>query len=184
MPSNPDVRSLRAAADAVDRSADAVEADAAATARLVEGLPWHGPRRQVVVNGALGAVAVGRAQAEAERALARALRQLAAEVEHELRVLSELAARARRHLEELLRRARSVAAATADAVTRAAAGVGSIVAEVMTLDPLGAVREARQLADEAEGILRSVVQRLQTLPEPHDPAWRHLGPALLGWRPL
>ena len=184
MPVLPDVRALITAADAVDRSADAVEADAAGVGRLVDALPWHGPRRPVVAGSAVGAVALGRAQVEAERALARALRVLAGEVEHELRVLAELAARARRHLEELLQRARGLVAATADAVARAAAGLAGFVAEVMTLDPLGALREAQQLADEAEEILRSVVQRLNALPEPHDPAWRHLGPATLSWRPL
>lgn len=185
MPVFPDLRALHAAADAVDRAASMVESDAASVAGLVDGLPWRGPRRQIVVGGATAAVGVARGQAAAERELARALRQLALDVEHELRLLAALADRARRHLEDLLRRARALVAATADAVAAAAAQVGTrVLFEVVTFDPVGALREARELAERALETAWRITVRLQALPVPHDPAWRHLGPELLAWRPL
>ncbi len=52
------------------------------------------------------------------------------------------------------------------------------------MDPVGALREAKHLAQQAADGLRSIALRLQTLPEPHDPRWRQLGPEILGWRPL
>ena len=185
MPVLPDLRALHTAADAVDRAADTVEADAAGVARLVDDLPWRGPRREVAAGGARAAVLAARGQVAAERDLARALRQLAIDVEHELQVLAALAARARRHLEELLHRARALVAATADAVAGAVARAGAqVLFEVVTMDPLGALREARQMAERAGEILRSVSLRLQALPEPSDPVWRRLAPVILGWRPV
>lgn len=185
MPVLPDLRALVTAADAVDRVAATVEADAGGVARLLEELPWHGPRRHAVGGGARLAVGAARGQVAAERDLARALRQLALDVEHELAVLAALAARARRHLEDLMHRARALVAAAADAVAGAAAQVGTrLVLEVVTLDPLGALREARAMAERAGEILRSVVVRLQTLPDPSDPVWRELGPMVLAWRPV
>ena len=184
VPFLPDVAALRVAADRLDRTAATVEADASTIASLVEGVPWRGPRREVVRGTARAAVAVARAQAGAERELARSLRQLALEVEEELRFLIALAERARRHLEELLRRARALVEATADAVRDAAAQVATrVLLEVATLDPAGAVREARALAEEALDRLRSITLRLQSLPLPHDPQWRRLGPEILAWRP-
>jgi hypothetical protein len=139
----------------------------------------------VVGGAAHAAVGVARAQAGAERELARALRQLALDVEDELRFLAALADRARRHLEELLRRARSMVEAAADAVTDAVAQLAThVLLEVVTLDPGGAVREARVLAEQALDRWRSITLRLQTLPEAHDPQWRRLGPEILAWRPL
>lgn len=185
MPVLPDLRALHTAADAVDRAADTVEADAASVAGLVGGLPWRGPRRELVVGGANAAVGVARGQAAAERELARALRQLALDVEHELRLLAALADRARRHLEDLLRRARALVAATADAVAAAAARVASrVLFEVVTLDPVGALREAKELAERAVETARRITVRLQSLPSPADPAWRQLAPEILGWRPV
>jgi len=184
MPVLPDLRSLYEAADAVDRTAGTVEADTASLARMIDGLPWRGPRRDLIAGSATLAVGAAGGQAAEERALARALRALAIDVEHELRVLAELADRARRHLEELLRRARALVEATAAVVADAAAQVGPrVVIEVVTFDPVGALREARRLADQAVDRMRSVMVRLHTLPEPRDPAWRQLGPEILGWRP-
>lgn len=181
----PDLRALHTAADAVDRAADIVEADATGVAGLLDDLPWRGPRREVAAGGARAAVLAARGQVGAERSLARALRQLALDVEREVQVLAALAARARRHLEDLLHRARALVAATADAVAGAAARIGThVLFEVVTMDPLGAWREARQLAERAGEVLRSVTLRLQTLPEPTDPVWRQLGPVILGWRPV
>jgi len=184
MPVLPDLRALHIAADAVDRAADTVQADADGVARLLHDLPWRGPRREFVADSTEAAVLVARGQVAVERDLARALRQLALDVEHELQMLAALAARARRHLEELLHRARALVAATAEAVAGAAARAGTFLFEVATMDPLGALREARHLADRASEILRSIAVRLQTLPEPSDPVWRRLAPAILGWRPL
>ncbi len=178
MPVRPDLRALTLAADALDRSAGAVEADAAGVDQLVGGLPWHGPRRDVV--GRSVEVATGAARS----APAWALRQLALDVEHELRVLAALADRARRHLEDLFRQAHALVRATADAVADLAAqGVARIAWEVVTLDPAGALAEARALADQAHDRLASVTLRLAALPEPHDVAWRRLGPEILAWRP-
>lgn len=185
MPFLPDLQALHVAADAVDRTAATVEADASSVSGLLDGLPWLGPRRELVVGGARMAVGVARGQAAEERELARALRQLAVAVERELQVLAALAARARRHLEELLQRARALVAATADAVATAAARAGTrILFEVMTFDPMGALREARQAAERAVDTARSITARLQALPVPHDPGWRQLGPEILGWRPV
>jgi len=185
MPIVPDLRSLATAADAVDRTAATVDADVAAVDRLVGELPWRGPRREMVVASATTAVGVARGQVAAERALARALRQLALDVEHELRVLADMAARARRHLEELLQRAQALVAATADAVASAVThGLTRVVAAIVTADPAAALREARHIADQAARSMQAIVVRLGTLPEPHDPAWRQLGPIILGWRPL
>ena len=185
MPVVPDLSSLRAAADAVDRTAGTVEADAAAVQRLVDAIPWRGPLRERVADGARAAVGVAGGQARAEQALARALRQLAATVEHELQVLAALAAQGRRHLEELLHRAQALAQAAADAVAAAVARAAThLVLDLVSGDALAAVHEARQMADRVTEALRAVVERLTALPDPHDPAWYHLGPAILGWRPL
>lgn len=185
MPVLPDLGVLYAAADAIDRTAATVEADAASVDRLVDALPWRGPRREVVAGGARVAVGVARGQAGAERELARALRQLALDVERELQVLAELAARARHHLEDLLQRAQALVAATADAVAAAAASIATrVLLEVATLDPAGALREARQLAEEALDRLRRITLRLHSLPARSDPIWRRLAPEILGWRPV
>jgi len=185
MPVLPDLRALTAAADAVDRSADTVDADIAAVDRLVGALAWNGPRRDVIVSRVSTTVGVGRRQVAAERALARALRQLAVDVENELRALAELAARARRHLEELLQRAQALVAATASAVVDAVGqSLPGIVFAVVTADPGAALREAKHVAEQAVRNLQAIAMRLETLPEPHDPTWRHLGPGILGWRPL
>ena len=184
MPVVPDLRSLFEAADRVDHIADALEADATAVDRLVEDLPWRGPRRDLVAATTRMAVGSARGQVEAERDLARSLRQLAQEVERELELLAGLADRARRHLEELLRRAEALVQRTADAVAEAAVRAANIVLEVVTVDLAEAVREARELAERAYERLREIVSRLQTLPVSHDPVWRQLGPELLGWRPL
>lgn len=179
----PDLGALRSAADAIDATAAVVDADAAMVAQRIEALPWTGLRRQTVVGSTLVAVGAARGQADAERELARALRRLAGEVEQELRLLAELAARARRHLEDLLRRARALVEQAWSAVADAAARVGEIVVDVLTFDPSAALREARALADQAVDRLRQVTDRLGTLPEPHDPVWRRLGPEVLSWRP-
>lgn len=180
----PDVAALYRAADAVDATAARVDADMAAVSRTVEGLLWYGPRRDVVIGAVAAATWPGRQQASAERDLARALRQLARETEAELRVLAELAARARGHLEDLLRRARAVVDVTASAVGELASRVGATVVEVLTFDPVAALREARALAEQAVERLRTITVRLNSLPAPHDPRWRRLGPEILGWRPL
>ena len=181
----PKVHELRQAADDVDAVAVRVDVDAASVARLVEELPWSGPRREAVRATTAVAVGIARGQADAERELAAALRRLAGEVERELRVLAELAARARGHLEELLRRARALADAAAAAVAEAAARVATrVVAEILSFDPVGALREARAVAQQAADRLGVITARLATLPEPHDPQWRRLGPEILGWRPL
>ncbi len=183
MPLLPDLSVLHAAADVIDRTAATVEADAAAAAALVDGLPWRGPRREVVAATTRAAGGVAHGQAAAERDLARALRQLAVEVEHELQVLRELAGRARRRLEDLLGQAQGLADATASAVAAAAEAVGRVVVEVVTGDPVGALRQARRLADQAADRVRRIAARLHSLPEPHDPSWRQLGPEILGWHP-
>lgn len=179
----PDVRSLIAAAEAVERTAADVDADAAHTHDLLEAVPWTGPRRTRVLALGEAAVRQGHGQAEAERALARALRELAGAVERELEALARLAARARRHLEELLARAHGVVQAArqaADAAGRALA----VVVDIMAGNPVGAVQAAQAMVDQAEEIRRAIAQRLQGLPEDHDPAWRHLGEAILRWQPL
>jgi hypothetical protein len=182
MPLLPDVHALRSAADAIDRTAAMVEADAGSADRLVSGLPWRGPRREVVAASIRMAAGVARNQADAERDLARALRQLAAEVEHELQVLRELADRARRHLEDLLQRARALVDATAAAL-EAASVVTHAVVEIVIGDPLGALRDARYLAAQAVERMQAVLARLQSLPAATDPIWRQLGPATLAWHP-
>lgn len=184
MPVLPDLRRLFTAADAVEHIADTLETDAAAVDRLVEDLPWRGPRREVVAATTRLAVGSARGQVEAERYLARNLRQLALEVERELELLAGLADRARRHLEELLRRAEALAQIAADAAADFAVRAASVVAELVTMDLADAVREARELAERAYEKLRSIAARLQTLPVSHDPVWRQLGPELLAWRPL
>lgn len=185
MPLLPDLQALRAAADAVDGTAATVEADAGHVGGLVDGLPWRGLRREVTARAAGAALAAAAGQAAAERDLARALRELALEVEHELRMLAALAARARAHLDELLRRARALVEATGRAVAdAAAAAVARVVVEVMTFDPAGALNEARQLAEEALERLRAITLRLQALPEAHDPVWRRLAPQILAWHPV
>ena len=184
MPVLPDIRSLFTAADAVDHIADTLETDATAVDRLIVDLPWRGPRREVVVATTQLAVGSARGQVEAERELARSLRELAQEVEREIELLAGLADRARRHLEELLRRAEALVQMTADAVVDAATRAANIVVEVVTMDLAEAVREARELAERAYERLREIVSRLQTLPVSHDPVWRQLGPELLAWRPL
>jgi len=183
----PDLQALRTAADAVDRTAVTVESDAASVDRLVDAIPWRGPLRNRVVGDAKTAVGVAHGQAAAERELARALRQLSLEVERELAVLAALAAlaaRARRHLEDLLHQAQALVSATADAVANAAAQGARILVAVVTADPTAALREARQIASKAVHDMQRITVRLHTLPEPHDPAWRRLGPEILGWRPL
>lgn len=181
----PDLRSLHTAAAAVDRIADQVEADAAAVDRLVEAVPWRGPRRERILSlVADGAVGQGRRQAGAERELARALRELAGEVERELQVLADLAARARRHLEDLLARARAVATSAAQAAAEAVRSMASVAFEMLTGDAVAAVRAAQSLVDRAEDALRSITQRLHGLPAPYDPVWHRLGPGILQWQPL
>jgi ABC-type transporter Mla subunit MlaD len=181
----PRVAELYRAADAVDATAAAVEADMANVTLLIEGLPWRGNRREVAHAAAAAATSAGRQQAAAERDLARALRRLAGDVEQELRVLADLARRARTHLEDLLRRARALVEAAAGVVAEAAARAATrVVVEVMTFDPVGALREARAMADEAADRVRRITMRLASLPEPSDPQWRRLGPEILGWRPL
>lgn len=180
----PDVEVLYRAADAIDATAARVEADMATVTQLVDGLPWHGPRRSVASASAVVAAGTGRRQATAERDLARALRRLARETEAELRVLADLAARARSHLEGLLRRAEALVVAAAGTLADATASVGAVMVEVLTFDPAAAVREARVLAEQAADRMRSITARLHSLPVAHDPQWRHLGPDILGWRPL
>lgn len=181
MPLLPDLEALRRAADAVDATATALETDVTAMARRIEEIPWRGPRRdEVVGGGARGALILAEGQVDAERALAAALRRLATEVERVLRELAQLADAARRHLEELLRRARAAAA-----VAAAAAGhVARAVADLITHDPIGALHEGRAALRQAEQLVDAIAGRLRTLPEPHDPVWRQLGPQILGWRPL
>ena len=181
----PDLQTLHAAAAAVERIADQVDADATSADRLVEAIPWRGPRRERILSlVADGAVGTGRRQAGAERELARALRELAGEVERELHVLADLAARARRHLEDLLSRARAVAAHAAQAAAEAVRSMASVAFEMLTGDPAGAVRAAQSMVDRAEDALRSITQRLQGLPAPHDPTWHRLGVEILQWQPL
>jgi ABC-type transporter Mla subunit MlaD len=185
MPILPSVGELYRAADAVDATAALVEVDMANVARLVEGLPWRGNRREVAHAAVTAATSAGLQQAAAERELARALRRLAGDVERELRVLADLAQRARRHLEDLLRRAKALVEAAAAIVAEAAARTAArVVVEVMTFDPVGALCEARAVADEAADRLRRITMRLGSLPEPSDPQWRRLGPEILGWSPL
>lgn len=181
----PDLRTLHTAAAAVERIADQVEADAASVDRLVEAVPWRGPRRErILALVADGAVGHGRRQAGAERELARALRELAGEVERELQVLADLAARARRHLEDLLSRARAVVASAAQAAAEAVRSMASMAFEMLTGDLAAAARAAQSLVERAEDALRSITQRLDSLPAPYDPAWRRLGPGILQWQPL
>jgi len=181
----PNLQTLHAAAAAVDRIADQVDADAASADRLVEAVPWRGPRRERILSlVADGAVGTGRRQAGAERDLARALRELAGEVERELRVLADLAARARRHLEDLLSRARALAVHAAEAAAAAVRGMASMALEMLTGDMDGAVRAAQNMVDRAEDALRSITQRLQGLPPPHDPGWHRLGVEILQWQPV
>lgn len=161
-----------------------MEAEAGRVGGLVAGLPWRGVRRDAATGSARVAAGVARGQAEAERDLAMALRELAFAVERELRVLDELAARARRHLEDLLRRATALVEATAQAAADAAATGVRVAFDVLTFDPAGAVREARRLAEAAGDRLLEITHRLQTLPVPYDPVWHQLGPQLLAWRPV
>ncbi len=184
MPILPDVQALRDAATVVDATAAGVDADAAEVAGRLESIPWQGPRRERVVLAGLAAVHTARRQAAAQRALARALRELAGAVERELRELAVLAARARIHLEELLARARALAARAAQELADAAAAAASFVWDLATGDAAGAVQAARTLVERAEECVRSITLRLHRLPEAHDPLWRSLGPELLSWRPL
>lgn len=181
----PDLRTLHAAATAVDRTADVVEADAVAVKRLVEDIPWRGPRRDRALSLVTGSVvAVGRSQVGAERALARALRDLARAVERELEDLAVLAARARRHLDDLATRARGLVALAVRHAADAMAGMAKLAVEVVTGDIGGAVRAAHAMVERAESALRTIIARISTLPEPFDPAWRRLGPQILQWQPL
>ena len=181
----PDLQALHAAAAAIERTADAVEADAAAVQHLVEAVPWRGPRRERVLSSVSeGAIRTGRGQAAAERVLARALRDLARTVERELEVLAALAAQARRHLEDLLTRARAVAAQAAQAVAEASRAMATVVLEIMTFDPAGALQAAQRTVERAEDALRSISARLHGLPPPHDPVWHRLGLEILRWQPL
>ncbi|MEO5678964.1 MAG: hypothetical protein ABIS47_04765 [Acidimicrobiales bacterium] len=179
----PDLRSLTAAAEAVERTAAGVDADGARTQALLEAVPWTGPRCTRVVALGEAAVRQGQRQADAERALARALRELAGAVERELEALALLAARARRHLEDLLARAHGVAQAARQAAD-AARHTMAVVVDLMIGNPAGAVQAAHALVQQAEDIYRAIAQRLQGLPEDHDPAWRQLGQEILRWQPL
>lgn len=156
----------------------------AAVTAVVEGLPWQGGRRNAVTASATAIAGVGRQQASAERELAQALRRLAVDAEAELRFLAELADRARSHLEDLLRRARALVDLAASAVAEAAARVGGMLLDVLAGDPVGALREAREVAEQASDRMRSIAVRLSALPVPYDPQWRRIGPEILGWRPL
>lgn len=181
----PDLQTLHAAAAAVDRIADQVDADAAVVHQRLVAIPWLGPRRDRILDQvAEAATGPGRAQAASERALARALRELAGTVERELEALVALAAQARRHLEELLDRARAGVALAAQAAAEAVRGMATIAFEVFTGDAVGAVRAAQALVERAEDVLRSILLRLHGLPEPHDPVWRRLGVEILQWQPL
>ncbi len=181
----PDLQTLHAAAAAVDRIADQVDADAAAVDQRLVAIPWLGPRRDRIL-AQVADVATGpvRGQAASERALARALRELAGTIERELDALAALAARARRHLEELLAQARAGVALATQAAAELARGLATLAFEVLTHDPIGAFRAAQALVERAEDVLRSIGLRLQALPEPHDPAWRRLGVEILQWQPL
>lgn len=122
----PDLQALRDAANSVDRTAADVDADATGVAGRMEAIPWQGPRHDRVLFLAGAAVTTARNQAETERALARALRDLARAAERELQELAVLASRARRHLEDLLSRARAlVARATQELADRAGAAAAS-----------------------------------------------------------
>ena len=183
----PDLQALRDAATSIERTAAGVDADASAVTSRLEAIPWRGPKRDRVLFLAAGAVGTARSQAEAERALARALRDLAAAVERQLQELALLAGQVRRHLEELLVRARNVAARAAQELAElagVAAAAASVVWEVATGDPGGAVLAARELARRAEEALRAITLQLAALPGPTDPAWRLLAPRLLRWQPL
>lgn len=180
----PDLQALAAAAVAVERTAADVDADAAAVKALVDAVPWSGPRRERLLVLADGAIAAGRRQAQAERDLALALRQMAAAVQHELEVLAVLASQARRHLEELLSSARGLAVQAAQEAADILRGFVTIAVGVMTGDPGAAVQAAQALAEKADSLLRSITARLANLPAPHDPAWRHLGEEILRWQPL
>ena len=181
----PDLQALHAAAAAVERTADAVEADAVAMQHLVEAVPWRGPRRERVLSSVSdGAVRTGRGQAAAERALARALRDLARTVERELEVLAALAARARRHLEDLVTQARAVATHAAQVAAEASRAMATVVLEIMTFDPAGALRAAQRTVERAQDALAAISARLHGLPPPHDPVWHRLGLEILRWQPL
>ena len=184
MPIIPDLEALRAAASAVDRTAAEVDADATLVASRLEAIPWRGPRRDRALVLVDEAVRTGRRQAEAERALARALRELAGAVERELRELAVLAAQARRHLEELLARARALVTRAAQELSDVAATAATFVWELATGDAAGAVVAARELVRRAEECLRSITLRLHGLPEPSDPLWRSLAPEIVRWQPL
>ncbi len=183
----PDLQALQAAAAAIEKTAGDVEADAGVVDGKLQSIPWKGPRRDRVLGLAGAAVSTGRRQAEAERALARALRQLASTVEHELQVLAELAARARRHLEELLARARTLVARAAQEVANATALARSVitaVVDVVTADAAGALRAARSMVARAEELMQTITVRLNGLPDVHDPVWRQLGQEILRWQPV
>lgn len=183
MPILPDLRSLREAANIVDATAQSVENDAADVDRLINALPWTGRRREVLGASLLAATSTARQQATAERNLARALRQLAGEAERELAVLKALAERARRHLDDLLRRAHALVERTVNELSAATRGLARVAGEILSFDPAGAVRESGELVARAKASLRSITEKLQGLPEPFDPIWRTLGPSILGWRP-
>ncbi len=180
----PDLQTLQAAAAAVERTAAEVDADSATVNRQLGALPWTGARRERVLALADAAVSSGQRQAEAERALARALRELAAAVERSLEELALLAARARQHLEELLARAQALAARAAQEVATAARSLVTIAFDLATGDPNGALRAAQALASQVEQVLQSITVRLQGLPPPDDPVWRSLGEEILRWQPL
>ncbi len=180
----PDLRTLQAAAAAVERTAADVEADGANVNRQLGAIAWKGLRRERVLALADAAVSSGRRQAEAERELARALRELAGAVERELEQLALLAARARQHLEELLARAQALAARAAEEVATAARSLVTIAFDLATGDPNGALRAAQGLVNQVEQVLRSITVRLQGLPASDDPVWRSLGEEILRWQPL
>ena len=180
----PDLRALTHAATAVERTAADVDADAGAVTGRLEAIPWQGPRRDRVLVVAELAVGTARRQAEAERMLARALRELAGAVERELQELAVLAARARRHLEELLARARVLLARAVQELSEVAAAAASFVWEVATGDVGGAVQAARALVQRTEECLRLITLRLQGLPAAHDPLWRPLATEIMRWQPL